>query len=506
MVSFKTQQRQWLFYFLLISFLIFLLPNVAVAKESAAQVLFSQGNVVLTNNAGSYPLEKGSELDAGDTVITGEDGRIQIRFSDGGLVSLMPNSRFAVEEYSQPTASDEGSATVNLLKGGLRALSGSIGKKDHERYQLKTDVATLGIRGTQFVVVMDGAAMRVHVGQGSVSLLNDFGELLVPTGQHAQVLPGQAPVITTSAPAYTATRKPNTQSEEEKEKTNQDPAAANTGSDVVRALEPGVSQGEKPGTFEVTNKDGEVFILDVPRAQSKPDPEPTDPNFPGNYDDGFAFAMITSDPTTNETDLTSISYGPKIMEQTGGNPADMQFKEMGEFQQVGDLYWGQTKGSDFGQTQTDQNFDFTQIWGAAASDLPLEGVLNYKLAANGALPMHTSWEGEELTQFNMGINLHGNNKANFSVNMATTTMSFSGVANDEVFITSPQSGGAEDFNVGQFAYTAAPTESPRPEDCTSCNLDVSGFLSGNGGAQAGVVYKLKTSDGDLAGGAILDKQ
>src|SRR5690554_4915051 len=135
MVSFKTQQRQWLFYFLLISFLIFLLPNVAVAKESAAQVLFSHGNVVLTNNAGSYPLEKNSEVSAGDTIITGEDGRVRLRFSDGGLVSLMPNSSFAVEEYSQPTASDEGSATVNLLKGGLRALSGSIGKKDHERYQ-----------------------------------------------------------------------------------------------------------------------------------------------------------------------------------------------------------------------------------------------------------------------------------------------------------------------------------------------------------------------------------
>src|SRR5690554_3311582 len=172
MISSNTYSITWLQALLLTCLLALVLPAQAVTE--AASVLFSHGNVVLTNNAGSYPLEKGAAVSAGDTVITGEDGRIQMRFSDGGLVSLMPNSRFAVEEYSQPSANSEGSVSVNLLKGGLRALSGSIGKKDKDSYKLKTDVATLGIRGTQFVVVMDGDAMRVHVGQGSVALFNEF--------------------------------------------------------------------------------------------------------------------------------------------------------------------------------------------------------------------------------------------------------------------------------------------------------------------------------------------
>src|SRR5690554_112405 len=117
MTSYNAYSLKWLQACLVMGLLSLMLP--AQAATEAALVLFSHGNVVLTNNSGSYPLEKGASVASGDTVITGEDGRIQMRFSDGGLVSLMPNSRFAVEEYEQPTASSEGSASVNLLKGGI---------------------------------------------------------------------------------------------------------------------------------------------------------------------------------------------------------------------------------------------------------------------------------------------------------------------------------------------------------------------------------------------------
>lgn len=499
--SLKLQLQLFLFACLLA----FALPIHAATEDKAALVLFSHGNVVLTNHAGSYPLEKGNELDAGDTVITGNDGRVQLRFTDGGLVSLMPNSRFAVEEYSQPSANSEGSVSVNLLKGGLRALSGSIGKKDQDSYKLKTDVATLGIRGTQFVVVMDGDAMRVHVGQGSVALFNDFGELLVPMGQHAEVFPGQAPVISNTAPVFVSARQPNTQSEEEQAEANQDPAAANTSSEVVRALEPGVTQGAKAGEFFVEGENGEQIVQDIPKAKPKPkpDPEPTDPSTPETYEDGFAFAYVVFDSTAITSDLMSVSYGPKFAALMEGGPVDTQFKELNELHKVGDLYWGEVKGSDYDQAQMEQSIHLTQIWGSAASELPLEGTLSYKLNGNGALPMHTSWEGEELTQFDLDIYLHGNNRAKFLVNMATSSMGFTGVANDEVFITSPQSGGVEDYGIGGFNFTAEPAGQ---EGCTSCSLDVSGFLSGKGGTQAGVVYDLTTPDGNLAGGAILDKR
>src|SRR5690554_2288194 len=295
MTSYNAYSLKWLQACLVMGLLSLMLP--AQAATEAALVLFSHGNVVLTNNSGSYPLEKGAAVSAGDTVITGDDGRVQLRFTDGGLVSLMPNSRFAVEEYSQPTEDAEGSVSVNLIKGGLRALSGSIGKKDKDSYKLKTDVATLGIRGTQFVVVMDGAAMRVHVGQGSVSLFNDFGELLVPAGMHAEVFPGQAPVISTTAPVFMSANKPILQdSEEQQREANQSPATTNQtfATDVMRTLDPFIISSEKNG-------DG--------NGGSGGQQNPSIPNTE-TYDGGFAFAVVgqtdTNDPGNPQKDRKSV--------------------------------------------------------------------------------------------------------------------------------------------------------------------------------------------------------
>jgi len=86
---------------------------------------------------------------AGDTIKVGKNAFVQIRFTDGGIVSLRPDSELKVSEYhhqEQPT--ENGNLVFELLKGGLRTISGSIGKKNNRNYQLKTPVATIGIRGT----------------------------------------------------------------------------------------------------------------------------------------------------------------------------------------------------------------------------------------------------------------------------------------------------------------------------------------------------------------------
>lgn len=174
-------------------------------SEAAATVLFTHGVVTLTTATGSHDLAKGDDVPAGSTINTADKSRAQLRFTDGGLVSLMPSTEFSVDSYNQPTADDEGSISMSLVKGGLRSLSGTIGKKNKESYELKTKVATLGIRGTQYVATYEGEVMRVHVGEGSVALTNEFGELVLNPGQSAVVFEGQAPQSTQVQPQVTST-------------------------------------------------------------------------------------------------------------------------------------------------------------------------------------------------------------------------------------------------------------------------------------------------------------
>lgn len=508
MISSNTYSITWLQALLLTCLLALVLPAQAVTE--AASVLFSHGNVVLTNDTGSYPLEKGAAVSAGDTVITGEDGRIQMRFSDGGLVSLMPNSRFAVEEYSQPTASSEGSASVNLLKGGMRALSGSIGKKDQDSYKLKTDVATLGIRGTQFVVVMDGAAMRVHVGQGSVSLFNDFGELLVPAGMHAEVFPGQAPVISTTAPVFMSANKPILQdSEEQQREANQSPATTNQtfATDVMRTLDPFIISSEKNG-----GGNGSQQVPSIPNTET--------------YDGGFAFAVVgqtdTNDPGNPQNPINSyelnapdvnvlsvetltmlgIQDSPEsLFDGTSGYTALPQQALNDAVQTAGGLTWTEWKVEQPSTGGGPEVYAYqAYIWGDSVTNMPISGTLSYSLSQGAnATPVRNGNilfdDSTALSRFDMQIELGQTTK--FTVDVEAQGSGGWAIEN----LNTPVNGSLNK-NSGEFHFAVG----DGALGCGDCVFKAGGFLSGEAAAQAGVVYHYHDNDGQHhTGGVVLDR-
>jgi hypothetical protein len=74
-------------------------PVVSYAA-GAANIDFAAGNVTAVNALGvQRPLTKGAEISNGDTIRTGEGGRAQVRFSDGAMVSLQPQTDFRIDDY-----------------------------------------------------------------------------------------------------------------------------------------------------------------------------------------------------------------------------------------------------------------------------------------------------------------------------------------------------------------------------------------------------------------------
>ena len=97
-------------------------------------------------------LAQKSEVSTGDTVNTQQDSYAQIKFSDGGILTLKPNTSVKIQLYQFNQAEPQKDNFVfGLVKGGLRAVSGLVGKRgDQDAYQLGTATATIGIRGTSF--------------------------------------------------------------------------------------------------------------------------------------------------------------------------------------------------------------------------------------------------------------------------------------------------------------------------------------------------------------------
>lgn len=175
--------------------LLVLLPT-QVPAAGAARLDFVHGDVRALSPGGQQrSLSKASELAAGDTLLTGSDGRAQLRFSDGAMISLQPNSEFRLDTY-QFSGRVDGSERgfFSLLKGGLRTLTGLIGRANRDSYRLNTAVATIGIRGTEFTVsYLDPETIAVSTGEGRIEVCNQVGCVVLASGASALVTGKDAP-------------------------------------------------------------------------------------------------------------------------------------------------------------------------------------------------------------------------------------------------------------------------------------------------------------------------
>ncbi|MBP6501570.1 MAG: FecR domain-containing protein [Rhodoferax sp.] len=116
---------------------------------AAGVTQFAVGDVNVRRGQAVTPLIRGQQISSGDQVITGRSGQTQLRFSDGGLVSLAPNSQFNIDRYADDNQPEDG-FFASLLRGGMRAITGLVGKRNHDNYRISTSTATIGIRGSAF--------------------------------------------------------------------------------------------------------------------------------------------------------------------------------------------------------------------------------------------------------------------------------------------------------------------------------------------------------------------
>lgn len=160
---------------------------LAGQAAGAARVDFTAGDVkALAADGRSRPLAKGAEIASGETIDTG-NGRAQVRFTDGAQVSLAPQTQFRIDDYNF-TGKADGSEKgfFSLLRGGLRTITGLVGRSKRENYKVSTTVATIGIRGTEYSVTY-GNSISVTTGEGVIEVCNAAGCLILNSGETAHV-------------------------------------------------------------------------------------------------------------------------------------------------------------------------------------------------------------------------------------------------------------------------------------------------------------------------------
>ena len=139
-------------------------PAVAVAEDSTGMVVASRGEVIALSNGGSRELKQGDFIYKNDEIITSSKSFAVLQFVDGAKVTVRPDSTLIIEQYLYAgNESDE--ATLNLVSGGLRVITGAMAKSNPENYKVRTPVALMGVRGTEFSVMLCGDAVCDEQGE-----------------------------------------------------------------------------------------------------------------------------------------------------------------------------------------------------------------------------------------------------------------------------------------------------------------------------------------------------
>ena len=112
----------------------------------------SEGQAAVTRGERSFPATAGTKLHSGDTLSTGSDGSLGLTLRDNSSLSIGPQSRMVIDRFLFSPAEGKMALIARLAQGSMAYLSGIIGKLAPESVRFETPVASIGIRGTYFVV------------------------------------------------------------------------------------------------------------------------------------------------------------------------------------------------------------------------------------------------------------------------------------------------------------------------------------------------------------------
>jgi len=168
---------------------LFALAFTELVFASAVVTSVTGSAQVQVGTSPARPLREGDRVNQGDTVSTGSASSVVLRFDDGQVTALTANSRMTVTTYQYNAQSGTGSVLLSLIDGGMRALTGLIGKNSPDKVSYRAATATIGIRGTDVTIVTSQGNVVVSVTDGAVSFTFNNQTVVLAAGQAIHLRP-----------------------------------------------------------------------------------------------------------------------------------------------------------------------------------------------------------------------------------------------------------------------------------------------------------------------------
>jgi hypothetical protein len=132
--------------------------GAAGAEEAGpiGYVMKVSGDASVSHDGKAVTAVVGTPVLVGAILRTGISGAMGVTLKDNTVMSFGPNSELVVDEYLFAPASNELKLTAKITRGTMNFISGVIAKLKPEAVQVQTPTGTIGVRGTHFLVRVDG--------------------------------------------------------------------------------------------------------------------------------------------------------------------------------------------------------------------------------------------------------------------------------------------------------------------------------------------------------------
>ena len=138
--------------YLLVAIFSFLFPLAAQASV-AGKVVYHSGEAWALRDGDRVALQQGAEVHSGDVIVTTKSGRAKFSMVDNSVVYVGRQSRITIDRYDMKEGSLF-SGSFNMLWGKVRFLVTKL-NSSRANFSVKTKTATIGVRGTQFAVLVN---------------------------------------------------------------------------------------------------------------------------------------------------------------------------------------------------------------------------------------------------------------------------------------------------------------------------------------------------------------
>ena len=369
----------------------------AHAGAVVGRVILAAGDVVAIRDGKEIRLAFSTAIEEGDTLRAGSASNFQVRFADDSILSLRELSEVRVDEFRfTGTADGTERGFFSLLKGGLRKVTGIIGRIANQNYRLSTPTSTIGIRGTDYAardcrgdcrnpdgtLVKDGlygSVLGASSGTNRVSITNDAGERVFGTSEHFYVADlNTLPQPLLEPPAFVASRLEGRGKTDEKKEAGGTEQAISGG--IQAESRPSASPEPLPRLAFVTTENlaagGTSAVLPPPNFPAQGVGGIA--YFPSSFSSGFGFSNATlTDNGSNQLRSFAVTSPFTI----SGNVGAASILDSGSDLGAGNLHWGRwfgtgaTINSVFGPAFVNSNLHY--IVGDSPT-LPSSGQFTYK--------------------------------------------------------------------------------------------------------------------------------